>query len=228
MPHAGWVYSGRIAADVLRRIEIPDTVIVIGPKHTSLGVEWAVAPCEAWSLPGLTIPSDPQLADELCQEIEGLQLDAQAHQQEHSIEVELPLLARFAPAARVVGIAVGSSSLPRCQAFGRGLAEVLRRHAEPTLLVISSDMNHFASDAETRRVDALALEALESLDPVNVYHTVRDQHISMCGVLPACIVLECLQHLGALTKAEKVAYGTSADTSGDTSRVVGYAGMLFR
>ena len=57
--------------------------------------------------------------------------------------------------------------------------------------------------------------------------TVRDHNISMCGVLPACIVLECLQQMGQLTRAEKVAYGTSADVSGDVSRVVGYAGMLF-
>ena len=60
-----------------------------------------------------------------------------------------------------------------------------------------------------------------------LFETVRDNHITMCGVLPACIVLECLQQMGPVTRAEKVAYGTSADTSGDTSRVVGYAGMLF-
>jgi AmmeMemoRadiSam system protein B/AmmeMemoRadiSam system protein A len=227
VPHAGWVYSGRIAADVLRRIQYPERIIVLGPKHTSLGVEWAVAPCDAWSLPGLTVPSDRSLADRLCAAIEGLQLDAQAHQQEHAIEVELPLLARFAPEARVVGIAIGNSSLESCQEFGRGLAEVLRQDDEPTLLVISSDMNHYASDSETRRIDARAIEALETRDPETLYRTVRDNHISMCGMLPACIVLECLRQLGPLTRAEKVAYGTSADVSGDTSRVVGYAGMLF-
>jgi AmmeMemoRadiSam system protein B len=111
--------------------------------------------------------------------------------------------------------------------LGRGLAHVLSRRSKPVLLVISSDLNHFASDAETRRVDAQAIAALESLDPSNLYHTVRKQNISMCGVLPACIALECLQQMGQLSRAEKVAYATSADVSGDTSRVVGYAGMLF-
>ncbi len=227
VPHAGWVYSGRIAADVLRRIEIPATVIVLGPKHTPLGVDWAVAPCDTWSLPGLEVASDPELAAALCQAIPQLQLDAQAHQQEHAIEVQLPLLARFAPQARVVGITIGPSSLERCREFGRGLAQVLTDRHQPALLLISSDMNHYASDAETRRVDAQAIAALESRDPARLFHTVRDNHITMCGVLPACIVLECLQQMGPLTRAEKVAYGTSADTSGDTSRVVGYAGMLF-
>jgi AmmeMemoRadiSam system protein B len=227
VPHAGLVYSGRIAADVLRRIQIPETVIVIGPKHTGLGVEWAVAPHETWSLPGLTVPSDPELAHLLSDRIDGLQLDALAHQQEHAIEVELPFLARFAPHARVVGIAIGNSNLTRCQEFGRSLAEVLSDRSEPALLVISSDMNHYANDTETRRVDAQALDALRSLDPAQLYDTVRDNNISMCGVLPACIVLECLRHMGQLSRVEQVAYGTSADTSGDTSRVVGYAGMLF-
>jgi len=227
VPHAGWIYSGRIAADVLRRIEYPERVIILGPKHTGLGVEWAVAPCEAWSLPGLTVSSDRQLAERLCDAIGGLHLDAQAHQQEHAIEVQLPLLARFAPEARVVGIAIGNSSLQRCQEFGRGLANVLRQADEPTLLVISSDMNHYASDSETRRIDARAIEALETGDSETLYRTVRESHISMCGVLPACIVLECLRQLGPVTQVEKVAYGTSADVSGDTSRVVGYAGMLF-
>ncbi|MCA9151298.1 MAG: AmmeMemoRadiSam system protein B, partial [Planctomycetales bacterium] len=90
------------------------------------------------------------------------------------------------------------------------------------------DMNHYANDAETRRVDTLALEAMESLDADQLYRTVREHKISMCGVLPACIVMDTLRRLGQLTTIERVAYGTSADASGDKSRVVGYAGMLIR
>ncbi|HEV7222228.1 MAG TPA: AmmeMemoRadiSam system protein B, partial [Pirellulales bacterium] len=92
---------------------------------------------------------------------------------------------------------------------------------------ISSDMNHFASDEENRRLDELALAALETLDPERLYETVTRQHISMCGLLPAVIVLETLRQLGQLHRAERVAYATSADAGGDRRRVVGYAGMLF-
>ena len=98
---------------------------------------------------------------------------------------------------------------------------------EPPLLLISSDMNHFATDAETRRLDEMALQALERLDPEDVYEPVTENQISMCGVLPAVIVLETLRLLGGLTKAERVGYATTADVTGDKSRVVGYAGMLF-
>jgi AmmeMemoRadiSam system protein B/AmmeMemoRadiSam system protein A len=226
VPHAGLQFSGRLAAAVLRRLAIPRTVIVLGPKHTPLGMEWAVAPHERWSLPGGSMASDPALARQLAQAIPGLALDAAAHQREHAIEVELPFLARLAPETRVVGIALGEGDLASCSRFADGLARVLRSRPDRPLLLISSDMNHFATDAETRRLDELALKALEDLDAQELYRTVRRNHISMCGVLPAVVVLETLKRLGCLTRAERVGYATSADVTGDQSRVVGYAGML--
>jgi AmmeMemoRadiSam system radical SAM enzyme/AmmeMemoRadiSam system protein B/AmmeMemoRadiSam system protein A len=227
VPHAGLRFSGHIAADVLKRIQIPQTVIVLGPKHTPRGVDWAVAPHRRWEMPGFHVESDFVLARRLCQAILGLELDAAAHQREHAIEVELPFLARLAPGAKVVGIAIGHGDLESCRRFAAGLAGLLRERAERTLLLISSDMNHFATDAENRRLDALALAALERGDPEEVYETVTDNHISMCGVLPAVIVLETLRRLGARPRAKRVGYATSADVTGDPSRVVGYAGMLF-
>jgi AmmeMemoRadiSam system protein B len=227
VPRAGLKYSGKVAAAVLDRVEVPETVIVIGPKHTRFGVEWAVAPHEAWQLPGFTVASDIELAQQLADSIADLELDAGAHQREHAIEVELPLLAHVAPKSRVVGIAIGAGDLERCQQFAEGLAGVLKQRDERVLLVISTDMNHFASDAETRRLDEMALTALESMKPEEVFNTVRDNHISMCGVLPAVMVLDALNRIEPLTKCERVDYATTADTTGDKERVVGYAGMLF-
>jgi AmmeMemoRadiSam system protein B/AmmeMemoRadiSam system protein A len=226
LPHAGLIYSGRIAATVLKRLQLPETIIVIGPKHTPLGVEWAVAPQETWTLPGSTIASDPKLARQLTRAIAGLELDAAAHQREHAIEVELPLIARLAPQARVVGIAIGSGDLESCQRFAEGLVAVLRERTDRPLLLISSDMNHFATDAENRRLDELALAAMETLNPAHLLETCQRHRISMCGVLPAVIVMESLKRLGGLTKCERVGYATTADVTGDKGRVVGYAGML--
>jgi AmmeMemoRadiSam system protein B/AmmeMemoRadiSam system protein A len=227
VPHAGLRFSGHIAAQVLKRLCIPSTVIVIGPKHTALGVEWAVAPHQTWALPGGAVASDADLARRLCRAIPGLEMDAAAHQREHAIEVELPFLSRLAPETRVVGIAIGHAELTNCRRFAEGLAEVLCEREDRPLLLISSDMNHFATDAENRRLDELALAALERCDPEEVYETVRGNNISMCGVLPAVMVLETLRLLGELNKAERVGYATTADVTGDVSRVVGYAGMLF-
>ncbi len=227
VPHAGWVYSGRLAAATLGRVNIPPQVIILCPRHRPVGAQWAVAPHHAWALPGTIVPSDPQLAARLARGIEGLELDAAAHRQEHAIEVQLPLIARLRPDARVVGIAIGGGDLDGIEQFGRQLADVLRPLDPQPLLVVSTDMNHFADDRHTRAIDREALDALRSLDPAHLYHTVRERHISMCGVMPAVIVMEALRALGALNRVEEVGYATSVDAGGDTLRVVGYAGMLF-
>jgi AmmeMemoRadiSam system radical SAM enzyme/AmmeMemoRadiSam system protein B/AmmeMemoRadiSam system protein A len=226
VPHAALAYSGKIAGRVFQRVRIPKTVIVLGPKHTSEGVEWAIAPQEHWQIPGHQIPNDPRLAQRLVQAISGLELDAQAHRMEHGIEVELPFLARLAPASRVLGIAIGQAEWSDCQHIAAGLASVIWTLPEPPLLVISSDMNHYSPDDETRQLDATALAAFETLDGEKLLQTVRSHHISMCGVIPAAIVLETLRRLGGRHRVERVGYATSGDMSGERQRVVGYAGLV--
>ena len=208
-------------------MKFPPQVIVLAPRHRPQGAEWAVAPHRTWQLPGGCLDSDPALARMLADSIPGLELDAAAHAQEHAIEVQLPLLARLSPQSRVVGITIHSGELEELHRFGEQLAGVLAALSERPLLVISSDMNHYADDRETRRRDRLALEALASLDPRRLYRTVYDHHISMCGVLPAVIVLSALRGLNALNRCQEVGYTTSAAVSHDTQRCVGYAGLLF-
>jgi AmmeMemoRadiSam system protein B len=227
VPHAGLRYSGHVAAQVWRQVAIPDRVIIVAPKHTRAGAPWAVAPHQAWAIPGQEVPGDPDLARRLADAVADLRLDADAHREEHAIEVQLPLLARLAPRTRVVGIVVAAGDLDHCCRFAQGLADMLREEADPPLLVISSDMNHFAPEDENRRLDEIALGALGRLDPSQLLRTVREHDISMCGVIPAVIVLETLRLWGGLRACQQVAYATSADAGGSPDRVVGYAGVLF-
>ena len=226
-PHAGWVYSGKLAAAVFSRIAIPDCAIILCPKHRAPGARWAVAPHRRWLFPGGELASDPDLAARLADGVEGLELDAEAHRQEHAIEVQLPLLARLAPQVRVVGITVGDASLPELLRFGVAMAVVLRDMLQRPLLVISSDMNHFADVAATRCLDGLALNAIATRDPESVYETVRQNRISMCGMAPCVVAMEALRWLGCLNRCESVGRATSADAGGPADRVVGYAGLLF-
>ncbi|MBN1908494.1 MAG: AmmeMemoRadiSam system protein B, partial [Pirellulales bacterium] len=227
VPHAGWKYSGRLAANVLRRVKIPRRVLLFSPKHNPAGADWAVAPQQRWRLPGRDVPADPELAKALADSVDGFELDAAAHRPEHAIEVELPLLARLAPEASVVGIAMHGGEWSELEASARQLAAFLKTLPELPLLLISTDMNHFADEATTRRLDRMALDAIHVLDPERLLRTVRENKISMCGVVPAVLVMETLRQLGQLTHCEEVGYSTSAEASGDQSRVVGYAGMLF-
>lgn len=227
-PHAGWMYSGRLAAAVFHRVAIPERAIVFCPRHRSCGARWAVAPYRRWLFPGGQVAADPALAARLADAITGLTLDADAHRDEHAIEVQLPLLSYLAPSVRVTGITIGGGSLSELLQFGDQLAGVLGELPNRPLLIVSSDMNHFADDVETRRLDRLAIEAIESLDPARVYETVEKNGISMCGAAGCVIAMETLRQLGCLTHCELVGHATSAEAGGPTDRVVGYAGMLFR
>ncbi|MBR4105367.1 MAG: AmmeMemoRadiSam system protein B, partial [Thermoguttaceae bacterium] len=232
VPHAGWIYSGNLAAATLNRVEIPETVVVFAPKHRAEGADFAVMPAERWDVGGgESVPSDPDFVERFVAAVPPFRKDAVAHRREHAVETLVPLIARFAPAAKVVGAVIGRATVDELTAAAANFAEFLQNEEKSgrnaPLLLISSDMNHFSNDETTRRLDALALDALESLDPTRLWETVRREKISMCGVLPAFFVLTALAKIGKLGKAVKVGYATSGDSSGDRERVVGYAGYLF-
>ncbi|MBX3420849.1 MAG: AmmeMemoRadiSam system radical SAM enzyme [Pirellulaceae bacterium] len=230
VPHAGLKYSGRIAAQVWQSIQLPPgkTMIIVSPKHTAQGVNWAVCPQDAWGLSNTTtIAGDRQLSERLAQSIDGFELDAAAHVSEHGIEVQLPFLERIAPTAKVVGVAMHGGSWPEIFQAAKQLAGFIRLLDDPPLLVISSDMNHYANDEENRRRDRLALDALAAGEPEQLMSVCRRHEISMCGLIPAALILETLRQLGHQPQVVELDYATSADVSGDKSRVVGYAGLLF-
>ncbi len=197
VPHAGLKFSGEVAADAWRSVEIPKTVIIISPKHTQAGVNWAVCPFDRWKLSSsVSFAGDPAVAEALVKNIPGLQFDVAAHEQEHGIEIQLPILERLAPDVRVVGVAVHGGTWTEIDQAAEGLAAALRSLPEMPLLVISSDMNHFADDAENRRLDRIALDAFRTGDPQKLLKTCREQQISMCGVIPAALVMATLHKLG--------------------------------
>ena len=124
-----------------------------------------------------------------------------------------------------VPIAIGVSRYAALEALGHGMAQALKGSAGPVMIVASSDMNHYEPDDVTRVKDRKAIDQILALDPAGLYEVVRKEDISMCGYGPAVAMLTAVKELGA-TRAELVRYATSADTSGDHSAVVGYAGMV--
>lgn len=226
VPHAGLRYSGRIAADVWRRIKLPSRVLIIGPKHTADGLHWAVAPHNQWRLSDTAaMTGDAELAKQIAASVPGMELDAAAHRSEHGIEVQLPLLHRLAPATRITAIAMSGGSVGQLRTASKALANCLAVMQDPPLLVISSDMNHFADDQENRRRDQMALNALSQNDPEGLLKICDQENISMCGKVPAALVLMTLQELNQSTEYTEIGYSTSGDVTGDHSRVVGYAGI---
>ncbi|WP_043774569.1 AmmeMemoRadiSam system protein B [Desulfomicrobium escambiense] len=225
VPHAGHVFSGGVAGQTLARARLTDTVLLLGPNHTGMGAPLAVWPDGKWHLPGASLEVDAELVAAILAAEPALTADRVAHLQEHSLEVVLPFLWAKNPDMRIVPIAVGDPRPHKLAGAASKIAEVLNAQGRDVSVVVSSDMNHFASDAVTRIVDQKALDRILALDPMGFYGTVREDNISMCGVLPMTMGMHLANILGA-KKAELVAYATSGDVNGDMSRVVGYAGVI--
>jgi MEMO1 family protein len=224
-PHAGYMYSGHVAGAVFARIAIPPLCVVMCPNHTGKGQPLAVMSEGAWETPLGDVPIDDQLASALKQRFPALHEDSAAHRAEHAAEVELPFLQLLQPHLRFVPIALGTGQLEMLEQLGLALADVISQQSEPVLMVASSDMNHYESDAVTRVKDHRAIERILTLDPRGLHEVVTQQNVTMCGFGPAVAMLTAARELGAKS-ADLMKYATSGDISGDREMVVGYAGVV--
>jgi AmmeMemoRadiSam system protein B len=224
-PHAGYMYSGHVAGAVFARVEIPRRCIVMCPNHTGMGVPLSVMSEGAWETPLGEVPIDGELAKALKQRFPALQEDSAAHRAEHAAEVELPFLQIRQAGLKFVPIALGTRQFEALEQLGKAIADVVAAQKDPVLIIASSDMNHYESDAVTRVKDHRAIERILTFDPRGLFDVVTQQDISMCGLGPAVAMLTAARQLGAKS-AELVKYATSGDVSGDRDTVVGYAGVV--
>ena len=234
VPHAGWVYSGALAARTLATVEVPARVVVLCPNHTGRGARVAVSMAPSWRTPIGDVAVDRGLGavllDELAADpVRGAAADETAHAREHAIEVLVPILCARRPGLHLVPVVLAALSPGECRKVASALVRAWARlglvAGADVLVVASSDMNHFENETETRRRDRLALDALATGDPERLLDTVDGHDISMCGARPVATLLACAAEVGA-GKPQLVGYTTSAAVSGDTSRVVGYAGAV--
>ncbi|MCE9582636.1 MAG: AmmeMemoRadiSam system protein B [Planctomycetes bacterium] len=222
-PHAGYTYSGATAGIVFASVEVPDLVVVISPNHTGLGPPMSIYPGGAWKIPGGEMAIDGEAAARLVELDPELEAETLAHADEHGVEVEIPFLLRRNPRARLVAIVLATQDFGRMKRLGAALATLVRERPG-TLLVASSDMNHFEDDATTRAKDRRALDRLVAMDEQGLDEVCRRERITMCGRAPAVAMLVAAKSLGA-KRAALLDYRTSADASGETDRCVGYASV---
>jgi hypothetical protein len=226
-PHAGIMYSGRVAGAVFSRIEIPHTFILIGPNHTGLGRPVSIMSSGEWEVPTGKLEIDESIARELVKDSEIIEEDSFAHQMEHSLEVQLPFILHFSSSVNIVPIIMMTDSLEVCKLVGEVIADVIKKVSYSVTIVASSDMSHYVSDSTARKMDRKAIDMIIALDPEGLYSTVRGEGISMCGVIPVTTMVYAANRLGA-TESVLVKYMTSGEESGDYEHVVGYAGMIVK
>jgi AmmeMemoRadiSam system protein B len=225
VPHAGYVYSGKVAAQVYARLPQHPVYVLLGPNHTGRGAAVAVAGEGHWETPLGPVRINGSWAHEFLSRCPDATWDDRAHQDEHALEVQLPFLQKSGHEFSVLCITLGTWNLRVLAGVGQALSQIMLASPGQALLLASSDMNHFEDVETTRRLDRLALERVEALDPEGLMEVVAREDISMCGAGPAAAMLVAARALGA-RHTERVAYATSAEVSGDTRRVVGYAGVI--
>jgi MEMO1 family protein len=226
-PHAGFIYSGNVAGAVYSRIEIPDTIILIGPNHSGHGDAVGVMVEGSWSMPMGDIPIDQELANSICEETVIAKQDSSAHQLEHSLETQLPFLQYFKKKFKIVPICIKTIKISSCKALSEGIVRAVTRLDKSVLIIASSDMTHYESHDIATIKDRIAITCIENRDPLGLLKIVKSEKITMCGVIPVTVMLLCSQKLGA-KEAKLVQYMTSGEVSGDMENVVGYAGMIIK
>lgn len=224
-PHAGYMYSGAVAGAVYGSVDLPRRFVIMGPNHTGIGSRGSVMAKGIWRMPLGDVSVDEGLAAEIISGSQVLTEDATAHVFEHSIEVQLPFLQHLVQEFTFVPISLMVNDSASCSDIGAAIAGAISGQQDRVMIIASSDMSHYESQAEAERKDRMALERVLALDPKGLLKTVSVNSISMCGAAPAAAMLFAARELGA-SKAELIKYQTSGDITGDINQVVGYAGVI--
>lgn len=223
-PHAGYMYSGPTAAYSYKNLigETSGTVVLVGPSHRAYFQGVAAYASGAWESPLGEVQVDAELARAvISQDPEHIKDIPSAHSQEHSLEIQLPFLQRvLKPGFRIVPLMMFDHSLPACRRLASALAKAIGARQD-VLLVASTDLSHFHSDAQARKLDKVVEERVSRFDPEGLAAALESGKCEACGGGPVVAVMLAARELGADT-AVVYRYQTSGDVSGDKSQVVGY------
>lgn len=227
LPHAGYIYSGKVAATTINAVLPRKTIIILGPNHTGEGETFSLWPQGKWLLPAGPIGIDSQLAGSILGKGDFIVCDESAHINEHSIEVELPLLKYFFGDFEFVPICCKISDKNSYEKVATQIFEAIKNIKNDVLLIASTDLTHYEPESSARKKDRAVIEAIINLDEAELLNKVDTLSISMCGVAPVAILILVLKKIGA-KKSVITLYETSAEVSKDSSSVVGYAGVVIK
>jgi AmmeMemoRadiSam system protein B len=227
VPHAGYMYSGPVAAHAYYRIALegkPDTFVVLGPNHTGLGTAVSIYDKGVWSTPLGDVEVDSELALEIVRRSNYVDVNYDAHKFEHSIEVQLPFLQYIFGTFKFVPIVLAYQVPEIAKDLANSIASASKELGRDVIILASSDMTHYEPDDIARKKDHDVLEHIVRLDPMKVFEVINKENVSMCGVGPVLTLLYYANKVGG-SKGEVLKYATSGDVTGERDAVVGYAAV---
>lgn len=226
VPHAGYIYSGQVAAFAYKCLEDQtfDDVIVIGPSHHHGFYGASVDTLAGRKTPLGTVEFDAELARKIIEQDKNIIYDPYAHLEEHSVEIQIPFLQTVLKKFKLVEIVMGSQDYKICEALSDAIVKAAKD--KRILIVASSDLSHYHPQAAAEELDNLVVESVSMYDPELLYRRLSTDSCEACGGAPIITTMLATKKLGA-TSAKPVMYATSGNTSGDYNQVVGYLAAVF-
>jgi MEMO1 family protein len=228
VPHAGYMYSGPVAAHAYRRLAASGehaSIVVLGPNHTGQGAGLSTMTSGQWSTPLGNVEIDTELAETIVKRSGLVDVEDEAHRHEHSIEVQLPFLQYlYGGRFKFVPLCMMLQDLDTSQNIGKALVESVS--GRDVVILASSDWTHYESQQVAKTKDLRAIDAVLRMDETDFQRRIEESGVSACGFGPVTALTYAAKTLGA-KKAELLSYKTSGDITGDESAVVGYAAIAF-
>jgi hypothetical protein len=233
-PHAGYMYSGGVAAHVFKALQAypppgpeksPPTVVVISPSHHEAFPCISVFTGRAYRTPLGEVEVARDLAEKLIARDEHFAAIWNGHRSEHALEVELPFLQIIWPHFRLVPVVMGYQDWELCQVLGEHLAALAKEN--PIFILASSDLSHYYPYDEAVEIDERFIQKLQRFNPEILHNALESRECEACGGGPIVAAMIAAKALGADT-VEVLRYQNSGDVSGDRSAVVGYLAATFQ
>jgi len=225
-PHAGYMYSGPVAAHAYARLATdgkPDHIVILGPNHTGYGSGLSMMTEGVWDMPMGGVQVDSELAQRIARFAKLIDVDESAHKYEHSIEVQLPFLQYlYGSEFKFVPICMMMQDLETSREVGDAVAMALEGRG---LIIASTDLTHYEPQGSAEKKDRMVIDAITRLDEAGLASVIDAQSVSMCGYGPVMAAIVAAKRLDA-ARAELLKYATSGDVTGDASQVVGYASAV--
>ena len=226
-PHAGYAYSGPVAAHSYLHVSSlrkPDLVVIVAPNHYGIGSGISTYREGEWETPLGKVPVDAPAAKKIVDLTGIVDYDPVAHKMEHSLEVQLPFLQEIYGRFSMLPLSISFQEIETAKELGKGIAELV--DGREAVLIASSDLTHYETADSAREKDLALLKTVEQMDLAAFYTTLQRKQVSACGYGAIGTVIEACRRLG-FVRAEVLKYASSGDTAGDKSSVVGYPSARF-
>ncbi|RKY02907.1 MAG: hypothetical protein DRP55_02220 [Spirochaetes bacterium] len=227
VPHAGYIYSGGVAAYGYKLLKgkTYDTVIIIGPSHYTYFKGISIYNGDYYKTPLGKVAIDKEITDYLLSNAKNCLFYEPAHKREHSVEVEVPFLQRMLSDFKMVSVVVGDVSYQDAVAFSDVLCRAIKKQNKKILIIASTDLSHYHNYHTAINLDNETINTILSLEPVKLMRRYRNKEVELCGLMPVVITEVTSNNLGARAPAVLLKYANSGDVTFSTERVVGYASI---